>query len=231
MKTLLATLALGLATAFMPQQAAASATIYVGHGVNGEDLGLPSELPVDVAVDGGCLLTGVPFGTISDPVEGLDPGPYEVEISLSDGACGGALVMTSRVDLAFGETATVIAHLDQNMTLKISKFTNKVAAPGRKHSRLTVHHLAAAPEVLVKLKRFSSGKISLIRGLTNGSQSFPAVVRDGGYRLAIFPAGTTKPRHALFRTNLHLDGNTSYFGYAVGSAENGLTVLVLAVPG
>ena len=39
-----------------------TATVYVLHGIPGEDLGLDPELPVDVSVNGACALPGFTFG-------------------------------------------------------------------------------------------------------------------------------------------------------------------------
>ena len=48
-----------------PASAQADATVFVVHGINGEDLGLPKAAGVDVSVGGGCALTNFTYGTIT----------------------------------------------------------------------------------------------------------------------------------------------------------------------
>ena len=46
---------LGLAHA---SAAVAHGTVYVVHGIPGDDIGLPTDLPVDISVNGACALEG-----------------------------------------------------------------------------------------------------------------------------------------------------------------------------
>ncbi len=227
MRIFFSALALVCATAFMSQTASAQfvQNIYVVHGINGEDLGLDRDLKVDIAVDGVCAVPGVVFGDVLGPVELPDPGPYDVEISLSDGNCTGALAVTGQFDLSIGETATVVAHLDANSAPRITKFANNVSPVGKNHSRVTAFHFASAPKVYLRVKNNKTGK-SVSDSLRNGQQTFPAEVRKGSYNIKIFPKGSRK---AVFKTNAHLDGGTAYFAYAVGSTTNGVTVLFQAI--
>ena len=124
--------------------------VTVVHGINGMDLGLDEALPVDIAVNGGCALEDVPFRTISDAIA-LPAGSYAIDVSLSDGVEGNCdaslLAFSGTADLAVAESATLVAHLDQNGAARLSQFSNQVGpiAPG--DTRVAVIHAAAAPAV------------------------------------------------------------------------------------
>ena len=67
----------------------ATSTVGVVHGIPGADLGLDPALPVDVLVNGSiCAYTDLQFGQVAPRVE-LPQGTYDLEVKLSDGACGG----------------------------------------------------------------------------------------------------------------------------------------------
>ncbi len=207
---------------------AAAADVYVVHGIPGDDLGLPNELPVDISVDGGCALDDVPLGTVFGPIE-LPTGPHDIEIRVSDGVdgtCTGLLAVTGSIDLAVAESAAVVAHLDANGTAKISKFTNEVS-PTDGVARIAVVHAAAAPAVDVKAKGPKGAKL-LIRDLKNGHQSFAADVPEGSYKVRIGASGGGTVAGPL---ELPLDADVAYTAIAVGSLDNEtFDVLVLAIP-
>ncbi len=107
---------LGLALAAgMAAAPASAASLYVGHGIPGPD-GLPVDICLvtpDATVP---LYTGVTFGAFTpDPLE-LDAGRYDVEVRLSDGACGGTVAVAASVFLGLGENATAFAHLSEQGT-------------------------------------------------------------------------------------------------------------------
>jgi hypothetical protein len=84
-----------------------SASVRVAHGIPGQDLGLDQALPVDVLVnDSICLLEGFTFGEFAGPVE-LDPGTYNIKISVADPAspCSDAPVVNADVMFEEGEDA------------------------------------------------------------------------------------------------------------------------------
>jgi hypothetical protein len=215
------------------------AMVYVGHGIPGEALGLPNELPVDVFVTFPdatevCLLKGFEFGDFAGPVE-LGAGTYNIKILLSDGACGGAAVIEADVPFAAGESTTVIAHLtadgnpgagDQlGLGITATKFVNDVSdiVPGK--TRLTVRHTAQAPAVDIKLFRgWERGrKFTLIGGLENPNQAGPLDIRPGGYEAVILGAGTSDE---VFNLPVELEPHKSYIVYAVGGLDpNTFTVL------
>lgn len=214
------------ATALFSTQALAdlNAKLFVGHGINGSDLGLPTALPVDICSGGAELLSNVPFRTITPTPLSLPAGIYRVEVRLAAaGTCTGALAVAADVSLGVAENATALAHLTEQGTPTITKFVNDVR-PTNGQTRIVARHAAAAGDVNVLLRKGHTTQF--IPGLENPEQE-GAVVGAGPWFVGIYPAGSW---HPLFQANLSLAANTAYFAYAVGSpAKNSFTVLLQAI--
>lgn len=216
---------------------ARAADVFVVHGIPGADLGAAPALPVDIAVDGECTLEDVEFGEIAGPVE-LDPGRYEVGISLAGAAepCGGTLAVVGDVAVALTETAAVVAHLDVNGAPRVTKFSTNVA-PTDGDARVTVYHTAAAPAVDIRVieGEAEGGTLRAITfGLENGDQTFPRELAPGDHTVLV---SASTPRRAQLRPpvlppiGVTLEGDTAYAAFAVGSLANDtLDVLLLTVP-
>jgi hypothetical protein len=213
---------------------AGAATLYVGHGIDGRDLGQPQDLPVDIClVDSPLglpspteLFSGVKFGQFAPVPLDLPAGRYDVEVQLeSGGTCDGPVAIASSVFLGFGENATALAHLNEQGVPTLTKFTNDVRplAPGQ--TRIYARHAAAFGDVNVYLR---SGRSSaVIPGLENPDQE-GATLKAGSWHVAIYPASSW--RHPAFQATLPLSAGVSYFAYAVGSPANGtFTVLTQAL--
>lgn len=188
--------------------------LFVVHGINGDDLGLDEALPVDISVDGGCALTDVSFRAIAGPIP-FDPGQYDIEVRLSDGACGGLLAIKKTIDVQFGENSAVVAHLTEQGTPTLSKFVNDVRLTNDDHdARAIVRHAAAAPPVDVKLRR-DDDKAELldIRNTEQRAAEIPA----GDWHVTIKPFGEEKTDPIP----VTLEAMAATIVYAVGSLKNG----------
>lgn len=201
-----------------------NASVYVIHGINGRDLGLPaSSLPVDVSVNGGCALKGFTFGQIVGPLS-LPAGTYAIAISLANASnpCSNAVVISANVPFTAGESSTVIAHLSAAGAPTASKFVNDLSNPGFLKGRVSVRHTAAAPAVDVKVN-FGLRNIATIEDLTNGNKA-DASLFFSFYNASVFVANT----------DTRVLGPASFFSlpnrltmiYAVGSASNGTLQLI-----
>jgi hypothetical protein len=214
---------------------AGAATLYVGHGIDGRDLGLSQELPVDVCLVNGpgalgltypvALFENVPFspsGTFAKVPLDLPAGEYSVEVQLApSSSCTGTVALASTFTLGFGETATAFAHLSEYGTPTLTKFQNDVRPLADGQTRLTARHAAAFGDVDIVVRQ--SKRQAYIPGLENGEQE-GANLRAGSWRVRIFPAGS---RWAAFDATLPLASKTAYFAYAVGTPAKGtFTVLV-----
>jgi hypothetical protein len=221
---LLSVLALGIPGAAAAEGINDTADVYVIHGIPGEDLGLDPALPVDVLVnDTICLLEGFEFGAQAGPVA-LDPATYNIKIGLADDVnpCDGALnspVIEANVPLESGETATIIAHLDENIAPTASKFSLDVSRIGPWLSRIGIYHTAAAPAVDVEAYLTKNPNRGVfLEGVSNGQgASFKHL--QGDWTIALYPAGEPDP--VFGPIPFMAQRFTAQFIYAVGSLENG----------
>ena len=210
---ILSTAVLGLTLTAAPVLAG---DVYVVHGIDGMDIGQAQELPVDVNVDGGSALTDFQYQNVVGPIT-LPTGEHTLDVRLSDGAGTGTLVATARVDLALFETAVIVAHLDAQGAITLSKFTVNNADLAAGTARFSVAHAAQASPVNVKANGVNGTKgRDKVDLLTNGSASFPATVGEGDYRFRIQVKGVPGQ---LVLNPVSISGNVLLV--AIGSVETG----------
>lgn len=187
------------------------ATVYVVHGINGTDLGEAEALPVDVQVDGNCVLTGVEFRDIEGPLT-LPEDDYDlaVRIAAEEPCTGPVAVEADDVPLEEGDNVSIAAHLNADGEPTLTPFTNDVSAePGR--TRISARHAAnfgAVDLVVDGSKPFT--------GLTNGNQ-VGDFLRPGEHTVAITPAGSMT---RVFELTTDFEPFVLYAAYAVGSPGN-----------
>jgi hypothetical protein len=207
--------------------------VYVVHGIPGEDLAMDPELPVDVFVnDAICLLEGFEFGEIVGPVT-LDPGDYNVKISLANESdpCTNSAVIEADLTFETGKNYSVVAHLTEMGDPTGSLFENNVYPTGRGKARIIAHHTAAAPSVDVTVERNSDPGAPriVVQNFTNPDQ-VAAEVRPGGWQVSIAPAMSFTP--VFGPVEVTLKPFTAYLIYAVGSlSEETFTLLVKPIYG
>lgn len=208
-----------------------AATVYVGHGIPGEDaesaLGLspgtldPS-LPVDVVVNGNCLLTGFTLGEFAGPLT-LGAGTYTVSVHPADSVtpCSTpAVIGPANIPVEADTNATILAHLTDGGGLSASVFPNDVSAthdPGE--TRISIHHAAAAPTVDVGVKREEGNSIPvLLKNVSNGDFADVYASAERNWVVRLFPAGSKVP---VYDSGVLPTGPTEITNaYAVGSLAN-----------
>jgi hypothetical protein len=230
MKRFITLALIGLATVLVAApaaRAAGNASVYVVHGIPGQDLGLDPALPVDVSVGGSCAIPGFEFGEIVGPVP-LPAGTYAVAVSLAnpDAPCSNPPVI-GPVDVPFaaGENASVVAHLSATGAPTASKFVNDLSRIRLGRARALVHHVAKAPAVDVTLKRagfFFPVRLTLA-DLTNPEQAGGQLLA-GLWRVSIAPAGEKTPVFGPVRA--FFKPFSTYLIYAVGSLDTGSFTLL-----
>jgi hypothetical protein len=219
-RTMFGTLvALGITLA--PALAAAqNASVYAVHGIPGQALGLPQELPVDVSVQGvGCIaaLNGFTFGEIRGPLS-LPAGTYVLEVRPANSVapCANAPVLTSGpVNVMGGRSYSVVAHLTEAGAPTISAYGNDVARTEPGKGRVLVHHTAAAPAVDITLARGAgNGPSATLAGVANPAQG-AVQVRPGDYQLSI--AASANPGQPVYTATASIAPFTTTLVYAIGS--------------
>lgn len=193
---------------------ASAAAVFVAHGIPGDDLGQPTALPVDVSVNGECLLTDFSFGDFAGPVE-LPRGDYAFEVRLADGDCTGALAARLETHTR-DRDLTIAAHLDETGAPVLSPFVNDDSALRDGFSRVFVRHAAAAPAVDVTVER-GKRQLALFDGFANADQRRIALDARK-WKFNIFPAGADAKVAGPVR--LRVPEGQSVYVYAVGSLEN-----------
>jgi hypothetical protein len=175
-------LPVGAAALFSFAGAAQAEDVYVVHAIPGTAIGLPDDaLEVDIAVGGGCPFPGVEF--MGSGSADLAVGSYEVAVSLTDGSCGGAVAVVGSFDIALGETAVVVAHLNQAGSPTLTKLSIDGSMAD---TRVTILHGAGAPPVKLSGK-LGKSKIKVNR-LANGEETFAVDGAAGELDLSIKPA-------------------------------------------
>jgi uncharacterized surface protein with fasciclin (FAS1) repeats len=208
------------------------AVVYVIHGIPGQDLGLTADLPVDIALNGACALTGFTFGTITDPIE-LTPGPYNIKIGVAnpDNPCSEPPVIEADVKVAAQDNVTIIAHLTDHGAATASVFSNRLDdCHTPLESPLIVHHTAAAPAVDIRAEVDTpyGFRALFLNDVTNPAQGI-LTTWPGMWNVSILPAGQNTP--VFGPVELTLGAEKAYFLYAVGSLENNtFTVLQNVIP-
>jgi len=190
------------------------ADVFIRHNINGSDLGFDSALPVDIEVNGACLAQGVTFDAQLGPVS-LDPGQYDVQVKLSDGACGGTTVIVDQFNVQFAENLSVVAHLSETQTPTLSVFRNNVKPIDAHNSRVSLRHTADAPPVKIYL--VSNRRVRAIYSLENGEIA-TGDLPSGHYKVYIYSLETGFARTQVVRpipVDLTAQSNLSF--YAVGS--------------
>ena len=215
-----------LSLAILGAGSAVAAEVYVGHGINGKDLGLPMNLAVDVSVNGTCLLTNFKFGEFAGPLD-LPKGSYNVAVGLSDGACGQDAVIEGTFKLRKNDRVTILAHLTDGFAPTATAFDNDVQGLRSGFGRFEVRHAAAAPVVDVTVGRSQGGDRELILdGIANGDQKGAALF-GRNWKAAIFP--TLAESSVAGPIEVDLEQNAATLVYAVGSLENGTFDLLVQV--
>ncbi len=192
---------------------ATMAAVYVVHGINGRDLGLAQHLPVDVSVNGACVLPGFTFRQIVGPLA-LPPGAYNIKVSLASAGspCSQGAVIAATVPLGAGDNVAIAAHLTNGGAPTASVFHNVFrAAPV-----IIARHAANFGPVDLWLDR-GTPISRTVSGLPNGQQAWARLI-PGSRTVEITPAGSST---VVFGATIHANPFETTVAYAVGTPANG----------
>ena len=196
-----------------------NASVFVVHGIPGDDLGLDPDLPVDVSINGDCALEEFMFGEIIGPIE-LPEGSYDIAIGLAnaDEPCSEEPVINADDVKLYGNLSySIVAHLSEKIEPTASVFLNNLSAY-RYFPRVNVFHTAAAPRVDIRFER--SHLLSWRRTLKDvgNGEGDDLLLFRGAWDVSILPAGGNTP--VFGPTRLKFKSNKAYLAYAVGSLTN-----------
>jgi hypothetical protein len=190
--------------------ASAQSYVYAVHGIPGAN-----GFPVDIAVDGACVVKGFTFGTVGGPLS-LNPGNHIVYIYAADtlNPCSGSPALSTAPSLSNGKTYALVAHLTTASEPALSGFELDLSRPAPGKGRFILHHTAAAPAVDVRVFRGDgkgqSPSVS-VPGFANGDQ-VPAEFNAGEWNATLAVGGTV----VFGPTTLTLQPKTVQAIFAVG---------------
>lgn len=182
--------------------ATATGTVYVIHGIIGQNL--------NVLVDGKESMASAAPKSIIGPLH-LSAGTHSVTLKK-----GSTTVASSKIAVKAGSNMDVIAHLksDASQGAEISSFSNDLDPVTRGKLRLAIAHVAAAPPADIKV----DGK-TLFSNIANG-EALKVVVPAATYRVAVLPAATGGDA-ILGPVDLTVKAGTLTRVFAVGDVSKG----------
>jgi hypothetical protein len=199
-----------------------AADVRIIHGIDGRDLKQARRLPVDISVNGTCLLKGVTFKRTAQ-VE-LEAGSYDVKVFAASGSCSGSPVIEETVEIS-PENAkysfSLVASLNSSGTPQLAVFQNsgnRWGAPG-----VTIRHVAKAGAVTTRTatREFGTTTPPFVDAITNGQEAtrlvfgsrfqFRASIDSGRKRPVVVLTGKVNKALRVF--------------YVVGSAANGFSII------
>lgn len=193
-----------------------AAMVTVVHGINGSDLGLPTSLPVVIAVNGNCAIKGVTF-TQSTQVE-LGAGSYSVTVHPANGSCSAAPVIKQTVTVpASAQSIGLVANLSDSGSPQLAAFINdNESAPS-----ITVNNAAANAPIFA-----GAGPAGMIFYQANplGNGSGAMVLGKPSTRRLTVRLYRRNARRILFSEKIRLTSSRVY--YVVGSKKSGLRIVV-----
>lgn len=205
----------------------ASAQVYLVHGIDGRELGLAQANPVDVSLNGNCVLRGVTFQQISAAIP-IAAGRYEAAIRTANGSCTGPLSITGSFDVALNESLSVVAHLNEQGVPTITKFSNDPRTTEGTRARLVFRHTAGGEPVQARIRRLTSSSVRTFGGflpaISNGEQQALELV-SGKYSASIFTIVGFKKR--VFGSEVTLLDDKLMAIYVVGSFKGNSVALIV----
>ena len=200
----------GLVALASASPASAQSYVYAVHGIPGDN-----GFPVDIAVDGSCVVKGFTFGTVGGPLS-LSGGAHTVDIYAANtlNPCSGSAALSATPSLVNGKTYALVAHLTAGSAPTLSGFELDVSRPAPGKGRFVLHHTAAAPAVDVRVFRGdgmgNSPSVS-VPGFENGNQ-VPAEFNAGEWNATLSVGGGV----VFGPTTLNLKPKTVKLIFAVG---------------
>lgn len=184
--------------------------------------GIPDAV-VDVYGDGELTVRAFRFGTLSDPLA-PPPGPFQVDVLPTGAALGSPPLVDGDLELPADGDVTVAVHLSEAGDPQITRFLNDPGSLRPGQGLLTVRHIAAAPQVDVRVT--GGPTLEAVSNALEASVELPA----GALELTLALAGSDEA--LLEPIEVEVPAGSQTVVYPVGSAEDGtLDILVQTVSG
>lgn len=217
-----------------------AADISIVHGINGKDIGASQALPVDISINGACVLKRVSFRQ-SAGVE-VGAGAYTVKVFGSSSAgCAGAALIEKTVNIPTDTnflSFSLVANLSATGTPQLSLFSNTGYLTGT-GSGVTVRHVAKTEILDARVEiyprqRTEATKVVTLGKLRNGEEAGYSAARgdakgsEVGSRYRVFIRsqvdGTAAGKNLAVVVGGAFTASRRVI-YVVGSKDTGLAVI------
>lgn len=197
--------------------------VNVVHGIDGRELGAARELPVDIAINGGCALKGVAF-TKSALIEANSGESYKVTVHPADGKCAKTPVISQSLTIPDdGTTAlSVVASLSAKGAPQLAVFNSTPKFFGLELAQVSVRNLIRSQRLLVRF-RATPGGTTKRRSIQNGQADYYLDDADRfSYRAQVYTSAKGAPKFNL--SGIGSKKMVTHYNI-VGSSKNGFTVI------
>jgi hypothetical protein len=217
--------------------ALAQSYTYLVHGLPGRDMdpAYSPSFPIDISVDGACLVKNALFGNIIGPIE-IPSGTVTFLVSHANSSkpCSGPNILGARATITPGQTISVVAGETANRIPTLNPVIVDLSPVAPNAGRVVVYHQADAPILDVVGATLTADQTNVTFsdiGLTG--------IRPGGGGWAVLPAGTTYAGRVklpgaaepAYGAPASVGNRAVEIVYLVGSAATGsLTVMGTLVP-
>jgi hypothetical protein len=235
-------LIIALSLAALAPRVGLAADISIIHGINGKDVGASQRFPVDISINGACVLRRVSFRQTSG-VE-LGAGAYTVKVfGSSTAGCAGAAVIEKTLNIPTDTNVlsfSLVANLSATGTPQLSLFSNsgELLGPG-----VTVRHVAKADLLDTRLEiyprqRTEATRVVTLANVRNGEEAGYSAASghanngEAGLRYRVFIRAQGDGPTSFQSRNLIIGGAftaSRRMFYIVGSKQNGLAVIAHVV--
>jgi hypothetical protein len=220
---LLATLCLALGASSF---AADNAYLYIVQGIPGYDVSknLNPGYPVDILIDGDCLVRGLTFSSTSGPLS-FAAGTYDVQISEANSLapCTNTAVISSQVMLESTDSTTIAAALNGSGQPTLLQFANDFSPIASGNARFVFANAADAPTLQATLTQVGVKNPKTYTVTAAAGAEGSTSVTAGTYLVQVTASGSTT---VLTSEQIDLTDQSATFTYAAGEASNNSVGLI-----
>jgi Domain of unknown function (DUF4397) len=217
--------------------ALAQSYTYVVHGIPGRDIGeaYNPSFPIDVSVDGACIVKNAQFGNIIGPVE-IPSGTVTVLAYTANATnpCSGRAILGTQAGVAPRQTISVVAGETANRTPSLDPLIVDLTPVALNSGRVVVYHQADAPTLDVVGAALTADQQNVtlsdigLTGIPPGKGKAAAVESGTVYLGRVTFPGAAEPSYGSPTT---VGNRAVEVEYLVGSAATGsLTVIGTLIP-
>ncbi len=201
--------------------------LYLVHGLPGSAIGMNPALPVDISLNGNCVVKGEVFGEVKTAAN-LPLGIYRVAISPANALnpCGTPSILDGNVNLAYGGSAALVIALVNRQPTAYPYSIDLSSVPGYLN-KIIFYHTADAPPAT--FKAYDESNTSQGQVMANTGQKGETAVR--AYHVYDFqvtvPGANGQQVLNTDHKNVVLGSRDLTLVFLVGSSADGANTLII----